>query len=140
MITPRILTTFPMIMHKILHDFHPDTGDYALNRTQSRTLLIIHLEGSPHMSRVCRLMDREKGSLTPVVDGLIELGLIERSRNSEDRRKVNLALTVAGRRLVAEHMRLVREHIRRKLAGLSPGEIKRFERAVDDLHQIAVKL
>ena len=41
----------------------------------------------------------EKASLTPVLSSLEAKGLVARTRNIDDRRKINLKLTAAGRRL-----------------------------------------
>lgn len=44
----------------------------------------------------------EKASLTGVLESMQRRGLIIRSRNAEDRRKINITLTAQGRRLKAE--------------------------------------
>ena len=44
-------------------------------------------------------MQVERASLTGVLNSLEEKGLIARTRNRDDRRKINLRLTPAGRRL-----------------------------------------
>jgi len=135
-----VLTTFPLFMHKVFHDFHPATSHLELNKSQMKALMVIHLEDSPHMTKVCYHMNMEKGSLTSVIDGLIELGLVERTRNPEDRRKVNLTLTSRGRDLVLEHLQQAHEHISKKLERLPEAEVRRFEKAMHDLHDITLKL
>jgi DNA-binding MarR family transcriptional regulator len=136
----RVLTTFPLFMHKVFHDYHPDTEPFALNRTQMKALMIIHIESSPHMTKVCYHMNMEKGSLTPVIDSLIESGLVERRRNPNDRRKIDLSLTDKGTELVLTNLQRVHEHILKKLARLPKEEVQRFKRAVHDLHEITLKL
>ncbi len=139
-ITARALTTFPLFMHKVFHDFHPDSGDLDLNKTQIKALMVIYIENSPHMTKVCYHMNMEKGSLTPVIDSLIEMELVQRSRNPDDRRKVNLNLTNKGRKLVLENLRRAHEHILDKMKHLQKGERQRFEKALLDLHEITLKL
>lgn len=46
-------------------------------------------------------MQVERASLTGVLHGLEEKGLIARARNRDDRRKINLRLTIPGRKLEA---------------------------------------
>lgn len=53
-------------------------------------------------SDLCRQMRHDNGAFTRLIDQLEERGLVERQRNNEDRRVVNLELTAAGRRKVAE--------------------------------------
>jgi len=136
----QILSTFPLFMHKIFHDFRYETGEYELNKTHMKALMIIHMGDNPHMTHVCHHMNMEKGSLTPVIDSLIEAGLVERMRNKEDRRKVNLSLTGKGKHLVVRNLHRAQEHILKKIGHLPEDMIDRFKRAVLDLHEIAQKL
>jgi DNA-binding MarR family transcriptional regulator len=136
----RLLTTFHLFRHKVFHDFRPKTGELELNRTQFRTLMAIHLESSPHMSRVCRQLDLEKGSLTSVVDSLIAYGLVVRERDNKDRRKVNLALTGRGEALVLEHRRQAHRHLLAKMRSLSAHERQAFSEAFAVIHEITLKL
>ena len=136
----KLLTTFHLFRHKVFHDFKPDTGDATLNRTQLRTLMAIHLERAPHMSQVCRQLDLEKGSLTPVIDSLIELGLVNRERNHHDRRKINLALTGRGEELLSLHRRQAHRHLLAKMESLSEEEVARFSEAFAVIYEITLKL
>jgi len=135
-----VMSTFPLFMHKVFHDFAPDTRGHTLNRTQTRVLMIVHTHGNPHMTEVCRHLNMERGSLTPVVDELIGAGLLRRARNRIDRRKVNLALTEEGGDLVTGFLDLAQRHLDAKLRRLPAEEKRRFERAVHDLHAITKKL
>ena len=136
----RILATFPLFMHKLFHDFHPASGELELNKTHLKTLMIIYIENNPYMTKVCHHMNMEKGSLTPVIDSLMEMGLVRRKRNPEDRRKVNLDLSEQGRKLVAVNLQRAHEHIFDKLKHLPKYEIQRFKKALLDLHDISEKL
>ena len=136
----QILSTFPLFMHKVFHDFLHETGEYELNKTHMKTMMIIYMGDHPHMTHVCSHMNMEKGSLTPVIDSLIEAGLATRMRNKEDRRKVNLSLTEEGRHLVVRNLRRAQEHILKKIGHLPEDMIDRFKRAVLDLHEIAQNL
>lgn len=136
----QVLMAFPLFMHKVFHDIKRETKEYALNRTQMKALMIIHLENQPHMTHVCHHMNMEKGSLTPVIDSLIEMGLVERTRNHDDRRKVILSLTEKGNRLVIEHLNEAHDHLLKKLESLQQTDVARFKRAIMDLYEIAQKL
>ncbi len=138
--TARILVTFPLFMHKVFHDFNPASGKLALNKTHMKTLMIIYIENNPYMSKVCHHMNMEKGSLTPVIDRLIQMKLVERRRSSEDRRKVHLRLTEVGKSLVQANLHRAHRHILEKMKHLRDEEIQRFKKALLDLHEIAQKL
>jgi DNA-binding MarR family transcriptional regulator len=136
----RILTTFPLFMHKVFRDFQPASGALDLNKTQIKALMIIYIEDNPYMTRVCYHMNMEKGSLTPVIDRLIRMDLVQRRGNPEDRRKVNLHLTELGRSLVQANLHRAHRHILGKLSHLPNEEIERFKSALFVLHEITLKL
>jgi len=136
----RILATFPLFMHKVFHDFHPGSGQLDLNKTHMKALMIIYIENNPYMTEVCYHMNMERGSMTPVVDRLIEMNLVERRRNPEDRRKVNLHLTALGQSLVQANLHRAHRHIMEKMKHLPKEEVQRFKNALLDLHEITLKL
>ena len=55
---------------------------------------------------------RDKSSLTPVVEGLVRRGLVERKRMDKDRRAYRLNLTAAGEKTLASMVRCARGHER----------------------------
>lgn len=65
----------------------------------------------------------EKASLTPVLKALAAAGLITRTRNADDRRKVNISLTAPGRRLKTKILPLVGKINNRATRRLSPAEL-----------------
>jgi len=69
--------------------------------TLSQWLHLRSLWDNPGMTRsaISRYLGIEKASSTAVLDDLEARGFIQRVRNSEDRRVVNLQLTAAGKRL-----------------------------------------
>ena len=136
----KILATFPLFMHKVFHDFHPASGALDLNKTHMKVLMIIYIENNPYMTRVCHHMNMEKGSLTPVIDRLIGMKLVERSRNAGDRRKVNLHLTELGLSLVQANLHRAHRHILEKLKHLPKAQMQRFKNALLDLHEITSQL
>jgi DNA-binding MarR family transcriptional regulator len=83
-------------------------------------------EGLSQVELAQRMMV-EKGSLTPVLAAMAAGGLITRTRNSEDRRKVNIFLTAAGRRLKSKILPLVGKINKRATRGLSAAEIRRLD-------------
>jgi DNA-binding MarR family transcriptional regulator len=136
----RILTTIPLFMHKVFRDFHPATGSLELNRTHMKALMVIYLENDPYMTMVCRHMNMEKGSLTPVIDRLLRMNLVERGSDPGDRRKVNLHLTELGQSLVQANLHRAHRHIQGKLKHLPRDEIERFKNALFVLHETTLKL
>ncbi len=83
------------------------------------------LEGLSQVELAQRMMV-EKASLTPVLKAMAAAGLITRKRNAGDRRKVNIFLTPAGRRLRSKVLPLVGKINRRATRRLSAADVERL--------------
>ena len=99
-----LITDFPKTTHvilgKMMRGFQSSLEDMNLNQTMRRALLILYDKGETTMTELHHAIGLEKGSLTTVVDQLIEKTLVERKRDIGDRRKVNILLTALGRKKV----------------------------------------
>ncbi len=72
------------------------SDDISVNQTQAHTLLILREQGAVSMHVLGRLTGIVKGSLTQVVDALVEARLVERKRAADDRRTVLVSITAEG--------------------------------------------
>lgn len=75
---------------------------------------------------ICVQFRHNSGALTRVLDQLTERDLIERSRRGQDRRKVELQLTEAGRKAVEDLIPLVVAKLNLALADFSGAEVEQF--------------
>ncbi|WP_020675318.1 MarR family winged helix-turn-helix transcriptional regulator [Geopsychrobacter electrodiphilus] len=85
------------------------------------------LEALYHLGPLCQRDIGKKllktgGNITTVVDNLEKRGLVKRHRLPEDRRYYSVALTEAGRKLIAEIMPCQIGNITRRLAVLTAPE------------------
>jgi DNA-binding MarR family transcriptional regulator len=104
-----------------------ELGPHQVTTSQWSALRVLwQREGLSQVELAQRMMV-EKGSLTPVLAAMAAGGLITRTRNSEDRRKVNIFLTAAGRRLKSKILPLVGKINKRATRGLSAAEIRRLD-------------
>ena len=139
-LTRKIIETFPLFMRKLFHGFPFYESEFELNKTQQKTLHIIHYHKNTHMGEIAGHLNMEKGSFTPVVDALIEKGLIRRKRDKQDRRKVQLIITQKGLDFVVRFEEKMNNHIRDKITNLTEDDRKRFYRAIEDLNEIVEKM
>nr|AMP48336.1 MarR [uncultured bacterium]AMP48367.1 MarR [uncultured bacterium] len=75
--------------------------DIALTMPQMVTLYAIRAAQTCRMSDLAEITQQSAGTLTGIVDRLIEDGLVGRVRDVEDRRVVQVALTAAGEERLA---------------------------------------
>lgn len=89
------------------------------------TVLVLLLESHPEPlshSHLAELLGVTKGSITGLVDGLENDGLVKRSETREDRRTRLISITPAGLELVNTYLPEKFRGIERLMAGLTPGE------------------
>jgi DNA-binding MarR family transcriptional regulator len=84
---------------------------------------------------IVRCTRTHKTRISRAVSRLLELGLIERAGNGEDRREVQLRMTAKGRALYEEMVPLTLERERQVLACLSEDERRGFTQALDKLER-----
>ena len=83
---------------------------------------------------ICIQYRHDSGALTRVIDQLEERGLIERVRRGNDRRKVELQLTEAGREIVESLIPLVVDKLNLVLIDFSHEEVSEFKRLLIKLN------
>ena len=89
------------------------------------TVLVLLLENQPEPlshSQLADLLGITKGSITGLVDGLENDGLVKRCEAREDRRTRLIAITPAGLEMVNQYLPKKFRGIERLMAGLTPVE------------------
>lgn len=84
-----------------------------LTLPQMITLFAIHERGSCRMSSLADITQQSAGTLTGIIDRLIDEGLVARVRNEADRRVVEVVLTPQGQERLDRVMRVRREEMGR---------------------------
>lgn len=91
-------------------------------------VLVYVRDGLAHTaSDIAREFQHDSGALTRVVDQLERREYLRRERSARDRRVVELKLTRAGRRVIAELLPSVVAEINAALAPLSRAEFEQFQ-------------
>lgn len=75
-------------------------SDYGLTVSQFGTLEALYHLGPLNQGEVAEKILKSSGNMTLVIDNLVKRGLVTRQRDSEDRRRVTIALTADGRGLI----------------------------------------
>ena len=100
---------------------HPDLSPVAYSM-----LLALNDSGPRRASDLVDLFSIDKGAVSRQVGSLLELGLIERSPDPEDRRAAILAITLEGSRRLATVAALRRREVSERLAGWSEDDLRGF--------------
>lgn len=99
----------------------------ALTLPQMVTLFAIRGAGTCRMSELAEITRQSAGTLTGIVDRLIEDDLVGRVRDVDDRRVVQVTLTVQGKERLARVERARRQDMERMLQRLSQEQLGDLE-------------
>lgn len=110
-----------------------ELASHRITSSQWSALRVLWLEDGLSQVELAQRMMVEKASLTPVLAAMAESGFIKRTRNSVDRRKVNIFLTAAGRKLEKQILPLGDKINRQAVRGLSAEETRQ-------LHTLLIKV
>lgn len=112
----------------------------GLNRSQERALMITARKGELLPSHLGRCLDMKAGSLTPLTDSLVSLGLAFRKPDPQDRRKHWISLTAEGLARVESKQLKVEKQIEKVLSTLSEEEKSSLETHLREVSRILTKL
>jgi DNA-binding MarR family transcriptional regulator len=70
----------------------------------------------------------------------VDLDIVERQTDTEDRRMINIALTNNGKSIIEEHDSDIRNATRETLAGLTDEELRELSASLRKLRDIFLKL
>jgi DNA-binding MarR family transcriptional regulator len=104
---------------------HPDLSPVAYSM-----LVALHDSGPRRASDLVGQFAIDKGAVSRQVQALLELGMIARTPDPEDRRAATLAITEEGQRRLKDIVRSRREELRDRLAGWETEDLNDFVAAL----------
>lgn len=106
-----------------------------LTMAQGRCLFTLkHHEGCS-LRELAAALDVRPSTVCTQVDRLVQLGLVDRTGDENDRRAVRLRLSRRGRSILVRHETEKRTHLRAFLGELSAGQRTAMLEALQALHQ-----
>jgi long-chain acyl-CoA synthetase len=93
---PRPAGSYPRVAARLARQVEVALGQIELSLPQYRILMLLD-EGPAVASRLAEYLVVSRPTVTAVVDGLVSRGLIVRSHDDGDRRRIGLTMTAAGR-------------------------------------------
>ncbi len=114
--------------------------DAALPRPSFKILLALRRLGTPYTASPSDLADHlglSRGALSARLGPLEDEGLVTRSVDKHDRRRVHVRLTAAGRRAFDRHARLEGREEAALLGALSPADQRRLADLLRELVLVA---
>jgi MarR family transcriptional repressor of emrRAB len=102
---------------------------YGMSDSDFRTLMMIYYspDGRASPSELCSAAQQGATNMTRIANVLLKLGFITRTHHAEDRRRVELSITPAGKRFARKALPSVYPRIRGAFASLSAAEKKTLD-------------
>jgi DNA-binding MarR family transcriptional regulator len=96
--------------------------------------------GMLHVAEIGERLQIARPQMTHLIDRLVELELVERETNEEDRRMLNIQLTDDGKTFIKKRDKRVIDATREVLSGLSDEELQELSVSLKNLKAIFLKL
>ncbi len=112
----------------------------GISRHHLEILKLLYDEGMLHLAEIADLLFISKSQMTRLIDELIDLGMIVRQPNAQDRRKSNIILADEGKFVVEEFRAKVAESIKTWLSSLNDDELEELSDSLKRLQDIIFKL
>jgi len=126
-----------MCTNRVLPQMEALFQDQELTFSQSTTLVALHDGRISTPSDLAQNICHDAGSLTRLVDQMVERGLVVRGRSETDRRVVTLSLTPRGRSLVEILAPKVMHFWNELLSGFTHAEVDTLIDLLTRLAQVA---
>jgi len=112
-----LMGLLPLMHEKFLNPMERIATD-RMSKLQFFALMMLFRKGPQTMTELSSAMQISKQQMTPLVDRLLELEVVRRLADEQDRRIVRIDITEAGRELMSEMKRQNLKALAKKLSVL----------------------
>lgn len=123
------------------HIFNPNTLTKKFNIPYSHIKVLFYLvnNGPIPISKMAKELCISKPNMTPVIDKLVEDGLVTRDYNPTDRRVILIQATPKALKALKEGKEYIKEVIKEKISPLSDEDISNLSSSLDTLLTVIKK-
>lgn len=128
-----------MVGGTLLDELELNLKPHGLNDSDFRTLMMIYSSpsGSASPTELCEYAQQGATNMTRIANVLVKAGLVTRATSAEDRRRVVLSITTAGKRLVRKILPPLFPQVLGAFATLSASDKRTLDRL---LRQVALNI
>lgn len=135
------LELLPILQYKINPLFHSGIQqNLKCNKNQSKALIIIGRWKEITPTLLGKYLDLRKGSLTTLIDSLVEMNLVKREFHPNDRRKTLIKLTSKGEELVELKFKDFKENINTLFDSFSDNQLENLNHNLLEIIKIVKKV
>ena len=133
-----LFQAWPLMRRRLLPS-SAQQADFGMPLSHVQVLVMLDHRGSLSITEISQSFGIAKPNITPLVDRLIEDGLVMRERNSADRRVVNVVICEKGRERLADIYRRLCDNLFDWTRTLSREDLASFNDALETIVRLLSK-
>lgn len=133
-----LFQAWPLMRRKLLPS-SAQQAEFGMPLSHVQVLVMLDHRGSLSITEISQSFGIAKPNITPLVDRLIEEGLVMRERNSADRRVVNVVICERGRERLADIYRDLCDNLFDWTRTLSSEDMAAFNGALETIVRLLRK-
>ncbi len=139
LIAENIFQVIPLLKKRMAHisAFQSESG---LPLSHFQVLSLLDERGSMSVSEISEYFNIAKPNITPLVDRLVNAGLVERVRSTTDRRVVYIVILDEGRERLKSIQALIATNVASWNSALTDDEFERLGQALSDVVTLLNKI
>jgi DNA-binding MarR family transcriptional regulator len=138
-IVENLFQVLPLI-HRKLTKIDLDSVDKLISRPHFIVMRAIDQLGPLPVSQIGEKLLIARPQMTGLIERLVELEMVERTPDKNDRRIINVTLTARGKVTLEACGKLIKNNIIEKLARLQTKDLEELSAALQKIRDIGLKL
>ena len=138
-ISQNIFTVLPLLRKRLLH-MDIIQGEHGIPLSHVQVLSMLDETGSMSVSEISQRLGIAKPNITPLVDRLIEDRLVDRIRDTQDRRVVNVVIQEAGKDKLGAIRASIGEQVQEWAQQISSTDFRELADALQSLTRILTQI
>lgn len=138
-ISQNIFTVLPLLRKRLLH-MDVIHGEHGIPLSHIQVLTMLNETGSMSVSEISHRLGIAKPNITPLVDRLIEEKLVDRIRDTQDRRVVNVVILPAGQEKLNQIRKNIGEQVQEWAQHISAADFRELADALSSLTRILAEI
>jgi len=138
-ISHNIFSVMPLLRKRLLH-MDIIQSEHGIPLSHVQVLSMLNETGSMSVSEISHRLGIAKPNITPLVDRLIEEKLVDRIRDTQDRRVVNVVILDAGREKLNAIRATIGEQVQEWAQNISAADFRELAESLQSLTRILTQI
>ena len=134
-VAQNLFLALPIFRKRLLH-MDVIQREFNIPLSHVQVLAMLHDNGCMTVSEISRRLGIAKPNITPLVDRMLESGFVERKRNEEDRRRVDISICPIGVQQLSKIRAKMRDLVGNWASSLSNAELRTLNTSLRNITEI----